>query len=418
LAGEGDALAGSGSHGDAVQRYRAATRLAVDDASLHYRLGRSLAALGRWPQARQALEAARDLDALRFRADSTILEVIRGVAELESPAGDVELVDLDRIIAGLPGAASIPGSDLLYEHVHLTFDGNYQIAVAVLPTILRGLDSDRRPVPDRAGSIQLSADRVRGLVNYTNRDRLAATRAMARLTSHAPFSVAWHGRFDDELSRLREVVSRADLDSEISWLRAAVAARPDDLLLLHRLASALAGVGRRHEAIHAYERLMDRYPFAPGWREELGRLLVAGGRIDEAIEHYRAALDVRPGDVSLRVALGEALQEAGHDDEALSAYRSALAIRNEQATAHLGAGVILLERGQLPEAERHFRSAADHLPQSPVPHLHLARSLARQGRHVEAEAAMRRALELAEALGAERLASQIRTRLDSTPPER
>ena len=50
----------------------------------------------------------------------------------------------------------------------------------------------------------------------------------------------------------------------------------------------------------------------------------------------------------------------------------------------------------------------------PVPLLQLAQCLSLQGRHVEAEAAARRALELAERIGADRLSSQIRARLEAS----
>ena len=72
-----------------------------------------------------AVRRARNSDALRFRADSRINAIIREVAEAQ-PTGNVLLVDAEQALAKEgTGADSIPGEDLFYEHVHLTFEGNY-----------------------------------------------------------------------------------------------------------------------------------------------------------------------------------------------------------------------------------------------------------------------------------------------------
>jgi len=56
--------------------------LAIDDhyAELHFRVARCRLALGETDAARNAFSLARDWDALQFRADSRINEIIRHVA--------------------------------------------------------------------------------------------------------------------------------------------------------------------------------------------------------------------------------------------------------------------------------------------------------------------------------------------------
>ena len=78
----------------------------------------------------RAVRLARDLDALRFRADSRINAIIREVAAEQEAAG-VRLVDAEQSLAKSDLAVGgIPGDGLFYEHVHLTFDGNYLLARA------------------------------------------------------------------------------------------------------------------------------------------------------------------------------------------------------------------------------------------------------------------------------------------------
>ena len=70
---------------------------------------------------------ARDLDELRFRADSRINAIIRDVAARTGAA----LADAERAFG------PTPGSDLFYEHVHLKFAGNYLLARTVAEKIDR-----------------------------------------------------------------------------------------------------------------------------------------------------------------------------------------------------------------------------------------------------------------------------------------
>ena len=82
-------------------------------------------------EAREQFVAARDLDALRFRADSRINAIIREVAAEQEAAG-VRLADAEQSLANSDLAVGgIPGEGLFYEHVHFTFDGNYLLARAV-----------------------------------------------------------------------------------------------------------------------------------------------------------------------------------------------------------------------------------------------------------------------------------------------
>ena len=105
---------------------------AIDDqhAELAFRQGRCRFALQEYQEAVRDFHRARDLDALRFRADSTINRLIREVGAARD-RGTVALLDAEEVLrrASPHGAA---GEELFYEHVHLNFNGNYQVAAAAL----------------------------------------------------------------------------------------------------------------------------------------------------------------------------------------------------------------------------------------------------------------------------------------------
>jgi len=94
----------------------------IDDrhAELHFRLACVLLASRQLDEAYDHFAQARDLDALRFRADSRINEIIRDVAGRETCSG-IYLVDAERAFRATDAAEhGIPGRELFYEHVHMT----------------------------------------------------------------------------------------------------------------------------------------------------------------------------------------------------------------------------------------------------------------------------------------------------------
>ncbi len=120
---------------EAIARYEAAATVNDRFADFAFQRGQCLAALGRQAEARDQFVLARDLDGLRFRADSRLNAIIRKVAAEQETAG-VRLADAERSFAKSDLAAGgIPGNALFYEHVHFNFDGNYLLARALLEEV-------------------------------------------------------------------------------------------------------------------------------------------------------------------------------------------------------------------------------------------------------------------------------------------
>ncbi len=127
LVQQGAELESARSYDEALKLYLAALKIDAEYAELEFRIGRSLWMLGDYAGAREHFLRARDLDTLRFRADSRINEINRAVAT-SSPGA--ELVDAERVFSG-ESPNGIIGSELVYEHVHMTPQGNYLLARAM-----------------------------------------------------------------------------------------------------------------------------------------------------------------------------------------------------------------------------------------------------------------------------------------------
>ena len=170
---------------EAIAKYEAASKIDDRFAELRYRLGRCLVGLGRHEEARDQFVAARDLDALRFRADSRINAIIREVAAAEQAAG-VRLADAERLLAKSELAPDgMPAEGLFYEHVHFTFNGNYLLARLVLDEVEAILP--RLAASPKRESIP-SQEQCAEFLALTRWDEYQMATMMTTMTSRPPFT--------------------------------------------------------------------------------------------------------------------------------------------------------------------------------------------------------------------------------------
>jgi tetratricopeptide (TPR) repeat protein len=274
--------------------------MAIDDryADLHFRLARCVPA----SEARAHFIGARDLDALRFRADSRINRIIK-----ETPG--VELVDAEAALADVP--------DLFWEHVHFTPRGNELLARTLLPAIERGLpgppapfsdDCDRRLALTRWDLRRMARDMFRRIESapFTNQldhaERLAAMRRAGDLPIDPPAVTDARYRQaialapDDPLLRIGHAAFLAPLDpaAAIAELRPAIEALPTHPGARELLAGSLGKLGRHDEAVTEALMLLEQRPDYPPAYVDLGYLLAEKGDFDQSVAAYRRAAELAP----------------------------------------------------------------------------------------------------------------------------
>lgn len=182
LVQQGADLESARSYAEALKAYQAATKIDDRFAELEFRIARSLWMQGDYAGAREHFLRARDLDTLRFRADSRINDINRSVA---SSSPGAELVDAEAIFSK-ESPNGIIGSDLVYEHVHMTPLGNYLLAralflqIASKMTLPSGHPLTEADVPSEAECEQLLA--------FTSHDRSRITTEMLQRLQRPPFT--------------------------------------------------------------------------------------------------------------------------------------------------------------------------------------------------------------------------------------
>jgi tetratricopeptide (TPR) repeat protein len=132
------------SPAQALKRYQAAAAIDGEYAQLEFLMAAAAVKLGDYKAAKEHFLRARDLDTLRFRADSRINEINRSVAG----SSGVVLVDAEKILSDA-APHGIIGTGQIYEHVHMTPEGDYLLAramfAAIAPKLAQGNQSFEAP---------------------------------------------------------------------------------------------------------------------------------------------------------------------------------------------------------------------------------------------------------------------------------
>jgi tetratricopeptide (TPR) repeat protein len=220
LVDEGSRLESAGDYAQALRTYRQAS--AIDDqyAELEFRIARCLEKTGDSQQAAEHFSRARDLDTLRFRADSRINQINRSAA-----AAGAEIVDAEAIFSHSSPAGTI-GSDLVYEHVHMTPAGNYLLAREMFRKIATQISG--QPITDDEVLLETQCDRLLALTGY---DRYRMANEMLQRLERPPFT----NQLNHAEQQLRLAVeAQAPVggpDDTVVEYGSAIAQRPDDRVL-------------------------------------------------------------------------------------------------------------------------------------------------------------------------------------------
>src|ERR1039457_520424 len=182
LVQEGSDLESAKSYDQALQAYRAAAKIDGQYAELEFRIARTLWKQGDYQGAKEHYLRARDLDTLRFRADSEMNSINRSVA---SSVSGVKLMDAEAILAQ-ESPNGIIGNELLYDHVHLTPRGNYLLARAAFLQIASQLPAEvGKSIAESDVPSQVECEKLLAL---TNHDRSRITTDMLQRLQRPPFT--------------------------------------------------------------------------------------------------------------------------------------------------------------------------------------------------------------------------------------
>jgi tetratricopeptide (TPR) repeat protein len=370
----------------ALENYRSAAKIDDRFAELPFRMGRCLAALGQSKEAYDQILAARDLDVLRFRADSKINETIREVAGEQ--ATYIHLTDAERSFAQSDlSVGGIPGEKLFYEHVHMTFDGNYLMARTVLNQVesaLPALANAHEPGPI------LTRQQCAESLAYTLWDEYRSAEKITSITSRAPFTnqcdhAKRHAAIQQRAKDLKRLANKPQsLKASYLAYEAALGKNADDWEFHHRFGNLAVLAGRSQEAIDHLSIALKKVPWMTAIYVDYANAMQQFGRLDEAIASYKKALEIDPNDVMIYNNLGNALCSRGRIEEAISQFQKSLTIDPTFFMAHCNLGHALNTSGRTEEAIAEYNKALVIEPNSAIIHNNLGNALKSRKQNAEA----------------------------------
>ena len=176
-------------------------------------------------------------------------------------------------------------------------------------------------------------------------------------------------------------------------LRAAIVARPREVVLHHTLGQILTAQKppRWAEAVECYGAARVS---RPDLGVNLATALLRSGRDREGLALLARLVTETPKNPFLHFARGNALHAKRRLDEAMAEYRQAIALDPKDAPAHHNLGHILYDKRQLNEAMAEFRQAIRLKPDYVEAHFYLGFVLQEQGRFEESLACLTRGHDL------------------------
>jgi tetratricopeptide (TPR) repeat protein len=429
LLSEASADAARSNFAGAAQKFEEAAKVDPLFPELHYRWGECLLALTNDAGARAQFQAACDVDALPFRADSRINGAIQKAGK--QFAGDrLALFDAASALGkNLP--AGVCGQETFFEHVHFTFDGNYQLGQAWAQQVEKMLPAEiTRTGRTNVWAAQETCDQLLGLTDWNR--RLVTERMIERL-QHPPLSSQANNarrmlRLQDEVNDLRQRMNPAMAQTAVNIYLAAINRAPQDPVLHENFAEFLETIGDVKQAESQWQQVQDLRPYnwepfyraglllikqnqwveaetalkkvltlspglAEGWRN-LGVVYLGAGKFDLALQSYNRARQLEPQNASYCADAGMALSKMNRHGEALQNYRAAVKLEPDSWVAHLALGHELVVANQIAEAEGEFGEVIRLRPDNSHAHLNLGVLLAKQGQLDEAQREFEAALRL------------------------
>jgi len=372
--GKGAQSSDQGDWNAAIAHFQAALAIDPDYADTHFRLATAFENNGQLQQARTHYQRALDLDALRFRADTGINQIIQRVA---TSIGNDAFSFVDSAAAAEQASQPFqPGWNLLLEHVHYDFAGTHIIAAEISRSIVSSLTG--------AGTYQpLPGAEVARRVGFPNYDTIEEIRNLQGMIEQPPFpgqsNYAGLQRFLDD--KVQSTIKEVGSSMEVIQRRREVA---DSGLADWKVHFELAVLNQRlrnTEAMYYHlNQILELYPHNRESYMKLAEVMSRDGKWREVIPYLEQSLYYTRGDetkIAETIAwLGTAYLRTGEYEKATDLLLEVAEEYPDQIALTLRAYGNLIkssrERGQAKDLERYVEDAQGY-----------ARSLVRSGKDAE-----------------------------------
>jgi tetratricopeptide (TPR) repeat protein len=373
----GIALESSGKIEQAIENYLKAAGIDSEFADLQFRLARCYYALEQYDEAHTCFIKARNLDVLRFRADTQINEIIRKITA-DGNIDDVFLVDAEKLFQAA-STHGITGESLFYDNVHMNFSGNYLLARYVKEQVenILGMKSQ---VP------ALSETECAQRLVFTHWDRYRIQKEILGRMKSPAFANQLDNkesvkRWEAKLDSMRTYLQPAALTEALKSYRNAIEVNEQDWVLRNNFGLLFLEAGNDPiSAVEQFRSVLRVFSNDYLTYNNLGLAYAQQDKLNEAIACYHEALRIKPGFSKANFNLGEALGRQGKYEEAIKHFYKAHLTEQRLADVHNRFGKRLANEGKNNEAVKQFEEALRLWPDFPDAHSNLGNAFAQMGK--------------------------------------
>ncbi len=365
----------------AAAHYQSAAKLDGTFAEVQYRWGECLLRQDHLAAAREHFQLGCDDDALPFRADSRINDLIQRAGREFSGSN----LDLFNAVGALETNVDehILGQETFYEHVHFNFDGSYRLARAWAGQVQRFLPPSVINQATGGWASQETCERRLGLTDW-NRSLVLQETVIPRM-QQPPLSTQFNN--DERLQALNNRL--VELHRQMAATNAEANARaiyhdalgeaPDDYLLHENYAEFLQYIGDTQQSASEWQQACGLSPCNPFAFCQAGRMLARLGQFADAQVALSKAISLHPRYFEAWLELGDLYFAQGKYQPALDQYERAgpLQPNNPGVYFQMGRTLSLLQRPD--QSIESFRRAIQLQPGYWEAHYYLGGELALQG---------------------------------------
>ena len=383
------------------------TEIAANHALFNYVRACMSLKKGQTAQAQELFKKALDLDCFRVRTTDMFNDAAQELAKRYG----AQIADVETYFAESTGDGVI-GTELVYDHVHLTEKGHHLAAHCIYNALTRtGLRTGRHETfPDRIEILKM--------LGYSGADAVANLEHIVSSLNQPPFTMQFaHEQrlagFEELLGILRKV---NDSNASIAATSEAQQRQPYNHAISLRLAMLLTD--QPEAATRMFAESLKQNPFnidtlnnlallklqqnnhaeadrllkqatalAPNFAQahfNLGLVAAAGKNLTRAAQHYQTAVAADPSMFLALRNLGNLHFRSGEFAQALSAYKMAARAAPRDLPSHIGIGNSLMELKETASAIESYQHTMAAFADSPLPRYSLGKALEASNRLSEA----------------------------------
>jgi len=359
-----------------------AAQIDPEFANEHFLLGRANEVLGEMGAARAEYLKALHWDALRFRTDSRINDIIRRAAA--GPSGATRFLDAAyQLGSDADSHGPALGSELLWEHVHFNLAGDARMARMLAKEVSETLFTG---VPEPAPWLDETACATAS--GYTPQGRLQMLSAMQAILSRPPFTnqltfAEDQLRYTKDLDHAEEEARAGRARSE-SVVSEAIRNDAENSYLWLRLSEVQLASGNPDGAVESIDRALALAPVSADLLVRRSHALAAAKRFGEARSEILRAVERAPDHLPAYAEFVDILRKAGDFETGRALFTHALERTPQSDYLRLQWADLLFFRGDKREAELECKAVLARSPGSAEALVRLVSLFSSEGRKDEA----------------------------------